>query len=421
MNKGGSSMGHNRVVITGLGIVSGLGKTIPEFRDALFAGDTTMKSLVGLEDINPRYTCGGQISDFDINDEMPDVEAKRLLRYSQFSMVAANRAINDAQLVLNNEDCARIGVSLGTAASSTGEGANTDVKRFLSKGDRGVTPTAWAEFTPCACSTHVAIHFGLRGPCATLSSGCVSGNDAIAWGMQQIRFGYADVMIVGGADCPFFPFTWAMMCRSGLLAPTPEDGRGIPRPFSKDHNGIALVEGGSAVVLESVQHAQLRGATIYAEILGSANTEEARPITNLDPTGEAFAMTMKRTLDDAGLPAHAVDWVLAHGTGFPIADCAESQGVETALGTHAFCIPVTSIRGALGQSFASGGGFQIAAACLAIQQQRVPPTINFTEPAEGCRLDYVPNVSRISRIRRVLINAAGVGGTHAGFLLAAHE
>jgi len=227
--------------------------------------------------------------------------------------------------------------------------------------------------------------------------------------------------VVGGTDAPFFPFLWAMMCRSGLLAPAPEDGKRIPRPFSRDHNGIALVEGGSAIILESESHARLRKARIYGEVLGVANTEEARPITRLDETGEAFAQTMRCLLDDAGLPPTEIDWVLAHGTGYPVADVSESKGIESAMGKHSFNIPVSSIRGALGQSFASGGGYQAAAACLAIQHQRVPPTLNFSNPAEGCRLDYVPNVSRYTRVRRVLINAAGVGGTHGGLLISAYE
>ena len=315
----------------------------------------------------------------------------------------------------------RVGTSFGTAAGSLGEAVQTEVKRYLNRGDRAISPLAWVELTPCACSTHVAIRYGLRGPITTHSSGCVTGIDTVSWGVQQIRKRQADVMIVGGTDAPFFPFMWAMMCRSGILAPAPENGLRIPRPFSVDHNGIVLVEGGSALVLESETHARLRGAPIYAEVRGVASGEEARPITHLDDTGAAFAETMEMTLRDAGLPPSAVDWVCAHGTGFPIADVSESRGIERAMGTHARCVPISSIRGAVGQSFGSGGGFQLAAACHAIQRQAVPPTLNFSAPAEGCTLDYVPNTARVARVRNVLINAAGVGGTHAGLLVSAYN
>ena len=413
-------MTERRVVITGFGIVSSLGRTFDEFGARLFAGETAIGELEGWEIPDERYRIGGQIKGFDIDRELPDADTKRLMRYSQFALVAADRAITDANLSLPDIDSMRIGTSFGTAAGSLGEAVQTEIKRYLNRGDRGISPLAWVELTPCACSTHVSIHYGLRGPITTHSSGCVSGIDTITWGTQQIRRGLADVMVVGGTDAPFFPFMWAMMCRSGLLAPAPQDGKRIPRPFSYDHNGIVLVEGGSSVILESEEHARLRKARIYGEVIGVANTEEALPITRLDDTGQAFAYTMQRALDDAGLPPTEIDWVLAHGTGYAVADVSESRGVEAALGRHAFNIPVSSIRGALGQSFASGGAYQLAAACYALRSQRVPPTLNFSCPAEGCRLDYVPNVARFARLRRVLINAAGVGGTHGGLVVSTY-
>ena len=413
-------MSTPRVVITGIGLVTSLGRTLDEFGERLFAGETAVGPLEGWEIADERYRIGGQIKDFDIERELPQGDTKRLLRYSQFALVAADRAINDAALPLGELAPGRIGTSFGTAAGSLGEAVQTEIKRYLARGDRGISPMAWVELTPCACSTHVAIRYNLQGPISTHSSGCVSGIDTIAWGVQQIRKNLSDVMIVGGTDTPFFPFMWAIMTRSGILATAPEDGRGIPRPFSIDHNGIVLGEGGSALVLESEAHARLRGARVYGEVLGVANAEEARPITDLDETGHAFAVTMRKTLDDAGLPPTEIDWVCAHGTGYPVADVSESRGIEAALGSHAFSVPVSSIRGAVGQSFASGAGYQVAAACLAIRHQRVPATLNFSQPAVGCRLDYVPNVSRVARVRRVMINAAGVGGTHGGLVLSAY-
>ncbi len=414
-------MPEKRVVITGFGLVSSLGRTVEEFGEQLFAGHSGIGLLEGWEIADERFRTGGQIKDFDVDRELPHMETKRLLRYSQFALVAADRAIADSGFPLDRVNLDRVGTSFGTAAGSLGEAVQTEIKRYLARGDRAIGPLAWVELTPCACSTHVSIQYSLRGPITTHSSGCVTGIDTVSWGVQQIRKNLADAMLVGGTDTPFFPFMWAMMSRSGILAQTPDDGHDIPRPFSHDHNGIVLVEGGSALMLESEEHARLRGARIYGEISGVASAEEARPITNLDETGEAFAVTIRETLRDAGLPPTEIDWVCAHGTGHPIADGAESRGIETALGRHAFHIPVSSIRGAVGQSFASGGGYQLAAACLAIRHQRVPPTLNFAGPAEGCRLDYVPNTSRVARVRRVLINAAGVGGTHAGIVVSAYQ
>lgn len=414
-------MKNSRVVITGIGLVTSLGRTVTEYGDALFAGKSAIGPLTGLDDVDPHFTYGGQIRDFDISAEMPNVDARHMMRFSQFALLAAHRALEDAAIAPDRCDAGRVGTSFSTGIGGLGEIVHNDARRFFTRGARGVSPSTWSEYTPCACTTHVAIHYSFRGPCATHSSGCVSSIDSASWGMEQIQHGKADVMVVGGADTPFFPFNWAAFCRSGILAPTPDDGMNIPRPFSHDHNGIVLVEGGTALILESETHARLRGARIHAEITGLASTEEALPITRLDPTGTAFAVTMQKTLRHAGIRPTDIDWVLAHGTGFPVADCAESQGIETALGDHARCIPVSSIRGAIGQPLASGGGFQIAAGCLAIQRQQVPPTINFSRPAKGCRLDYVPNAARVARIRNVLINTAGVGGTHSGMILSAYS
>lgn len=410
-----------RVVITGVGLVNPLGRTVEEYGDGLFGGRSAISPLEGFEVDDPRYPLGGQVKGFDMRQEMPEVDGRRMFRFSQFSLVAAKRALLDSGIPLDRTNRDRMGTAFSTAAAGLPELVHGDIARYMKRGIRGVSPTAWSEFTPCACTCHVAITYGLRGPSATHSSGCVSGIDAIGWGVQQIREGRADVMLVGGADAPFMPFVWAGYCRSGILAPLPEDGGNVPRPFSHDHAGIALAEGGSAVLLESEAHARLRGARIRAEIAGVASFEEALPMSALDPTGEAFALTMRRTLADAGQPITSVDWVIAHGTGYAVADCSESHGIETALGAHAFAIPVSSIRGAIGQPISGGGGLQVAAACEGLRRQMVAPTINFSRPADGCRLDYVPNEARASRVRRVLINVAGVGGTHGGMLVAQYE
>ncbi len=409
-----------RVVITGLGLRCGMGRTIDEFGEALFAGRTCIRPLEGFPIDDPRFTLGGQIPDFDFDAEMPGVDGKRMLRFSQLAMVAADAALRDAALPLDRMNTARVGTAFGTAVAGAGETFHEEGRRFFSRGGRGVTPTAYAEYTPSACTTHIAIHFGLRGPVSTHSAGCVTGIDTLLWGVEQIRRGLADVMVVGGCDAPFFPLLWAGVYRSGILAPVPEDGGSVPRPFSHDHSGIALVEGGSAMVLERDTHARLRGAKIYAEVLGGVSVDSGEPLTKLDPEGGIFAETIDRALREAGLPVTAIDWVCAHGTGHPVGDGAESRGIEHGLGAHAFCVPVSSIRGAVGQSFASGGGFQVAAACLAIRDQRVPATINFSAPAEGCRLDYVPNVARTARVKTVLINAAGIGGVHTAVILGAY-
>ncbi len=411
------NMRNIRVVITGIGLLTPVGNNLAAFHETIFAGQSMIGPLGGFKLPNERFSYGGQIKHFDFAQEMPEVNGKRLLRFSQFALTATKYAIADAGLQLDSLNRQRIATSFSTSIAGAGETFHIEGQRFQARGERGVSPFAWSEFTPCACTTHIAIHFGLRGPVSTHSSGCVSGLDTIAWGMQQLRQGNADVVVAGGADAPFFPLLWAGLSRSGVLAPAPEDDGNIPRPFSFDHNGIAISEGASALILETETHARLRGARIYGEICGAASVEEARPLTDIDPEGHAYTEAIVHALDEAGLPPTAVDWMQAHGTGFPGADIAESLGIERAFGKHAFCIPVSSIRGSIGQPFASGAGWQVAAACLALRDQRVPPTINFTRPAVGCNLDYVPNAARVARIKTIVTAGAGIGGIHGAVVI----
>lgn len=410
-----------RIVITGFGMLTPWGRTVSDFSEALFAGKSAISAIEGMELEDSRFTCGGQIKDFDLRREMPDVDSRRMYRYTQFSLLATQHLLADARVNLAEINLERIGCAFSTSVAGLSDTVEVDARCFFRKGNRGIAPTAWTEYTASSCSTSVSVHYHMRGPSTTYSSGCTGSIDTAAWGMQQIRNGKADMMIVGGTDAPFTPFVWGGFCRSGILAPNPDDGGLVPRPFSADHNGIAITEGCCCFMLEAEIHARLRGAHIYGEVLGVSNMEEALPMTNIDATGEAFGITMLKALADAGLPATAIDAVFAHGTGHPIADCSESNGIEMALGKHAFSIPVTAVRSALGQSMGGGGAMQVAAACLAIERQMISPTINFSSPAEGCRLDYVPNTARTTRLKRVVINTAGAGGPHAGMVIGAYE
>lgn len=413
-------MNPPRVVITGIGLVNSLGKTLDEFGDGLFAGRSCVVPLEGWEIEDKRFRLGGQIKDFDLERELPGMQAKRLTRATQFSLVSVDRAITDAKLALPQFRRERIGTAIGTAAGATGEIVE-EYKRYDRRGARGIGPTAWAELSWSATSTHIANHFGLHGPLCCQSDGCVTGFDTLIWSAQQIQQGTADVMVAGGADTFFHPFGWSVMSRSGMLAPVPNDGGNIPRPFSDDHEGIALVEGGAAVILESETHARLRGARIYGEFLGGVTVNSGTGVFDVARISELFSRVIQLTLRKTGTVPADIDWVCAHAPGHPTGDYAESIGIENGLGAHAFCVPVSSIRGAVGQSFAAGGGWQTASAVLAIQRQQVPPTINFHAPSEGCRLDYVPNIARVARVRYVLINAAGVGGTHSSMIVSAYS
>jgi 3-oxoacyl-[acyl-carrier-protein] synthase II len=262
---------------------------------------------------------------------------------------------------------------------------------------------------------------GVGGVCGTVSTGCTAGLDIVQWGWQQITLGRATVMVVGGTEALLTPFAFGVVCAAGALSQRNDAPQQASRPFELHRDGLVLGEGAGVLVLEALDHARARGATIYAEILGYATAREGHDFVKCDLTGAVTVQVMETALYQAGLPKHRVDYISAHGNGMRDYDTAETNAIKAVFGRHAYNIPASSIKSMIGQPFAAAGALQLVAACLTRQQGILPPTMNYDIPDPSCDLDYVPHRARRARVHTLLAHAHGMGGTDSALVLGAVE
>jgi 3-oxoacyl-[acyl-carrier-protein] synthase II len=309
-------------------------------------------------------------------------------------------------------------VAFGTSMNGLVDIALAGYEKFLRR--ERIPPWTAREFPAQAATTHVAADVGARGPMAALASGCAAGVDAISWAAERIRFGEAVAAIAGGSETPLEPATLESFREFGMLASWHGDPANACRPFERHRTGVVVAEGAAAVALEREPDARARRAKIYARVLSVGRSMEPSP-NRVEISGESAARSIVLALEAAGLSARDVDYVCAHGNAIPEHDVAETAALKLALGAHAYSVPVSSIRSMCGQAMSASSAIQVAVACLAIRDQRVPPTINYEDPDPRCDLDYVPNKSRLARLRHVLVHVRSIGGAHVSMLLGAPE
>jgi 3-oxoacyl-[acyl-carrier-protein] synthase II len=308
-------------------------------------------------------------------------------------------------------------VAIGSSMSGLADVEQPAYRSFLQGED--MRPWTVLEYPAHAATSHVAIEIGSRGPTASPATACVAGIDAIATSAENVARAQSPVVVAGGSETPFSPACVEAFRALGALATWPGRPEEASRPFDKFRSGLVLGEGAGIVVIEDEEAARARGASIYARVLGFGSITEGAHMRNVDVTGEPAARAMTRALDDAGLTRHDIDYVCAHGNSLVDYDISETAGIKLALGDRAWSVPISSIKSMCGQAMAASGAMQVVASCLAIRDNIVPPTINFTHRDPACDLDYVPNVSRRARIRTVLVHAQSIGGSHAALILGA--
>jgi 3-oxoacyl-[acyl-carrier-protein] synthase II len=405
-----------RVVITGLGAVASNGTGKDAFWDGLRQGRSGIRRITRFD--TSQFPChiAGEVDGFQPTSYIHRQEVKRLSRVSQFAVAAATMALDDAALQIKAEDVHRIGVCFGTSAGK-GEIFETDHRAFLERGTRGIHPLSFVEFLPHGVSSHVAIELGAGGITGSVASGCTSGLDAVYWGYMQISLGRATAMVVGSAESLLDPFAFGAVCASGVLSKRNDSPQKVSRPFELHRDGIVLSEGAGAIILETLEQAQEREATIYAEVLGFATARDGVDLVRCDLSGSDMARVMEAALYQASLPKHHIDYINAHGVGLPDYDIAETSAIKTVFGDKAYNMAVSSIKSMIGQPFAAGGSLQVVASCLTLQHGVIPPTINYDTPDPNCDLDYVPNQARKARVRTLLVHAHGTGGTDSALVL----
>jgi 3-oxoacyl-[acyl-carrier-protein] synthase II len=407
-----------RVVVTGLGAIHGLGHDVDSFWASLLAGKPGIDRVSLFDPTNFATQVGAEVRNWNVEDHMDTKEARRNDRYTHFGFCAAKQAFKDSGLDMAKEDPDRVGVVIGSGIGGMFT-YETQLKKLFDGGPRKVSPFTIPALIGNICSGMFAIEIGARGPNFGVVSACATGTHAIGESMHMIKRGDADVMIAGGTEATITPFAYASFCSMRAMSTRNDDPATSSRPFSLGRDGFVMGEGAGILVLESLEHAQKRGARIYCEITGYAATADAHHITMPDPEGKGLGMAMTRALRASGITPDEVDYINAHGTSTPYNDKFETLAIKRVFGERAKTVAISSTKSMTGHLLGAAGGIESVISVKTIQTGSIAPTINLHEPDPECDLDYVPNVARQAKVRVVMSNNLGFGGQNAAVVFRA--
>jgi len=406
------SNGDSRIVVTGFGLITPIGTGVDAFWDSLKNGRGGVRRITQFDPSSLTSQIAGEVPDFDPGVYLNRKEARRMSRASQFAVGAAQLAVQDAGLTIDDSNREDVGVLIASGASSPLE-SESMVRDFDRGGYSKINPFHVTGSLPNMPSCQVAIHYGLLGYTSSVCTACAAGSQAIGESAEVIRRGEASVMLAGGTEGPIAITCVAGFCSLRAVSTRNEDPLRASRPFDAGRDGFILSEGSGVVVLESLTHAQRRGARIYAELIGYASTCDAYHVTAPEPHGRGAARAMKRALQRAGVEPDKIDYINAHATSTEVGDAAETLAVKTVFGERAYSIPVSSTKSMTGHMTTAAGAVEAAAAILAMRHSLIPPTINYETPDPICDLDYVPNQARPAELDMVMSNSFGFGGINS--------
>jgi len=400
------------VVVTGLGAVTPLGNDVASTWENLLRGRSGIAPIT-LFDASPfEVQIAGEVKDFRPEEWIAPKEVRRMDRSARMGVVAALQAVRDSCLSIEKAGSDRVGVIFGSGAG--GYGLLLEQQKILEeKGHRRVSPFLISHILPDAASGHIAIELGASGPNMGVISACATGAGATGEAWETIRRGDADAMIAGGCEAPLVPILWAGFHALRALADDKEDPARACKPFDRRREGFVVGEGAAALLLESLEHAQARGARIYAEVAGYGSSNDAFDMVASHESGRGPVLCMEMALRKSGLPREEVDYVNAHGTGTPLNDRVETLAVKQVFGEHAYRLAVSSTKSMTGHLMGAAGALEALISVLAVHDQVLPPTINYQERDPDCDLDYVPNEARRARVRVAMSNSVGLGGHNA--------
>ncbi|HEY8842840.1 MAG TPA: beta-ketoacyl-ACP synthase II [Gaiellaceae bacterium] len=420
MTTGASLNGRRRVVITGLGAVTPLGKDVESTWESLLAGHSGAGPITQFDStgFNVHFAC--EVKDFEPTDYIDRKQARRMDRFAHLVVGAARQAEADSGLEIEPE-AARIGAAIATGIG--GLKAFQDChSELLERGPDRVNPFSIPEIIPNMGAAWVSMQLGTKGPLSSQCTACAASNMAIGDGLDAIRLGRADVMFCGGTEAPVTEVGIAGFSAMRALSRRNDDPEAASRPFDAGRDGFVMGEAGAVVVLEELEHARARGAKIYAELLGYGVSSDAQHITEPDPTGQNPARSMTMAFGDAGIDPGEIDYVNAHGTSTPLGDASETRVLKLALGEeNARKTPVSSTKGATGHCLGAAGAVEAIFCTLAVDRGALPPTINYEEPDPACDLDYIPNEAREADVRTAVSNSFGFGGHNATIVIRRFE
>ncbi len=405
-----------RVVITGLGSITSVGLNKEAFWDAACAGRSGVRPITHFDVSDHACKIASMVEDFDPGPVISPREARRLDRYSQFGLIAADEAVRDSGLDFDAVDRDRAGAVIGTGIGGINE---IEEQRMVlhERGPRRVSPFLIPKLMSNAAAGHVAITHGLRGPNAAVSTACASALHAMGDAFMYVAYDRADLMITGGTEAAVTALGLAGFISCKAVSTRNDEPEKASRPFDKERDGFVMGEGAGILVFEELEHAQKRDAHIYAEVLGFGATCDAYHITAPQPDGTGAATSMTQALEDAGLTPTDVDYINAHGTSTPLNDSMETNAIKAALGEHAYAVAVSSTKSMIGHLLGASGGAELVQTALTIDRGVICPTINYENPDPACDLDYVPNQAREQDVSVALCNSFGFGGHNATFVL----
>lgn len=409
-------MEKKRVVVTGVGFVTPLGHTEETLWNNIVQGRSGVGEVTAFDASQYATRIAAEVKDFDPSNYIDRKDMRHMDRYVQFAVAAAQDAVEQSGLNMADEDPDRVGVYIGSGIGGM-KTIEEQHRVLLERGPRRVSPHFITMIISNIAAGQVSIRFGARGPNIAPVTACATSAHAIGEAMRLIQYDEADVMIAGGAEATITPLAMAAFIAAKAMSTRNEEPERACRPFDKERDGFVMGEGAGILVLESLEHAQKRGATILAELVGYGLTGDAYHVTAPHPEGLGAKRAMERALKQAGLSPEAIGYINAHGTSTPIGDIAETLAIKQVFGDHAYKLAVSSTKSMTGHLLGGAGAVETIITLLALRHQVLPPTINYENPDPECDLDYVPNQAREAQFDYALTNSFGFGGHNATIIL----
>lgn len=408
---------QRRVVVTGMGIISPVGSTIASAWDAICNGRSGIRTIASFDVDHMKTRIAGEVIDFNVSDYLSVREARRMDHFVHYGIAAAADALKDAGLLNenSNHDPERIGCALGSGIGGL-QTIEETTEAYLNGGPRKVGPFFIPGSIINMISGMVSIRYNLKGPNLAIVTACSSATHNMGFAARMIQYSEADVMVAGGAE---YATTYTSMCgfiSARAMSTRNDQPEKASRPWDEGRDGFVLSNGAGVVILEELQHAKNRGATIYGEIIGFGMSADAHHMTAPPADGEGAARCMRIALKDAAINPQEVDYINAHGTSTPLGDLAESIATKTTFGEHAYKVAISSTKSMTGHLLGAAGGVEAIFTLLSIRDSIIPPTINLNHPGEGCDLDYVPNTAREQDVNIAISNSFGFGGTNGSLV-----
>ena len=408
-----------RVVVTGMGAITPIGNDVESFWQGLKDKTVGIGPITYFDTTDYKAKLAGEVKDFDPKKYMDPKAARRMEPFSQYAVAAAGEAIAQAGLDMEKEDPFRVGTSIGSGIGSL-QAMEREHKKMLEKGPNRVNPLLVPMMISNMAVGNVAMHYGLKGKSINVVTACATGTNSIGEAFRSIQYGEADVMVAGGTESAITPLGMAGFAALTALS-TNEDPETASRPFDKDRDGFVMGEGAGIVVLESLEHAQKRGAKILAEVVGYGGSNDAFHITSPAEDGSGAAYAMEMALKDAGIAPEKIDYINAHGTSTHHNDLFETMAVKKALGDHAYKVKINSTKSMIGHLLGAAGGVEFIACVKSIEDGFVHATAGLKEAGEGCDLDYTMGEGVPMDIHYALTNSLGFGGVNASLVIKKFE